>query len=662
MKIKSSNDNFSVISVKNAEGDPDTVAQILVQNKIDYEPKVSVIIPVYNVENYLRECLDSVVNQTLKEIEIICVDDGSTDKSLDTLLEYAKKDNRITVLKQENLHAGVARNAGLAVARGEYLSFLDSDDFFELNMLEEMYKKAKEDTSDIVVCNANVYAEGNLTPLKWIVNERYIKDSTFSCSSKENASHIFQAFVAFPWNKIFSRELIDNHKLYFSSSQHHNDTSFVMGSIVIANRISYITENYINYRRRNDSLCHTKSGNEEAMKLSIISTFNNIKNTPNYNLVKQSFINYIVEFMGHYYDKHSKKSREKISKDIKTLYNYFNIADFDKSYFFDIKKLDKIKDIINRTTIPIILSSDNNYAPFMYITMLSILKNAHSHTFYDFYLMVPSAFSKINENTIMQLKEKYNCDIHFLDMKNAFSDLTMQISHITSPTYYRLLAGDLLPQEYDKCIYLDVDICVCQDLSPLYNIDMGNNYLAGVKAAIYCIRSDYHKSRLSIPDVSNYINAGVLLMNLKKIREDNLTTKFLELSKKNYSSQDQDVVNVACFGKILVLPIKYNLMTKYRALFKIEDEQREDIERIYEKENIDTALNNPIIIHYADKIKPWNNKKTPLADTWWHYAKLSPYFKDKFIKSFMFFLLFPYYLLATYFLRHKKNKLLAQQA
>jgi len=76
-----------------------------------------------NVDNYLRECLDSVVNQTLKEIEIICVDDGSTDKSLDILLEYAKKDNRITVLKQENLHAGVARNAGLAVARGEYLSF-----------------------------------------------------------------------------------------------------------------------------------------------------------------------------------------------------------------------------------------------------------------------------------------------------------------------------------------------------------------------------------------------------------------------------------------------------------------------------------------------------------------------------------------------------------
>ena len=146
-----------IINVKNAEGTPDTTAQVVVQNKIDYEPKVSVIIPVYNVELYLRICLESVLKQNLKEIEIICVDDGSTDKSLDILLEYAAKDNRITVLKQENLYAGVARNAGLAVARGEYLSFLDSDDFFEPDMHEEMYKKAKEDGSDVVVCGYWLY-------------------------------------------------------------------------------------------------------------------------------------------------------------------------------------------------------------------------------------------------------------------------------------------------------------------------------------------------------------------------------------------------------------------------------------------------------------------------------------------------------------------------
>ena len=127
---KAENMKKKVITVQNAEGEPETQAEILIQNKIGYTPKVSVIIPVYNVEEYLRECLDSIVKQTLREIEIICVDDGSTDNSLEILKEYAKKDNRITVITQKNLHAGVARNAGLAVAKGEYLSFLDSDDFF----------------------------------------------------------------------------------------------------------------------------------------------------------------------------------------------------------------------------------------------------------------------------------------------------------------------------------------------------------------------------------------------------------------------------------------------------------------------------------------------------------------------------------------------------
>ena len=98
-------------------------------------PKISVIIPVYNAEKYLRVCLDSVVNQTLEDIEIICVNDGSTDKSSNILKEYAEKDGRIIILTQKNQGAAIARNKGISVAKGEYLSLLDCDDFFELDML-----------------------------------------------------------------------------------------------------------------------------------------------------------------------------------------------------------------------------------------------------------------------------------------------------------------------------------------------------------------------------------------------------------------------------------------------------------------------------------------------------------------------------------------------
>ena len=105
--------------------------------------KVSVILPVYNASDYLHQCMDSIVGQTLKDIEIICVDDGSTDNSLDILKEYEQKDKRVKVIQQKNAGAGAARNNGLSIATGEYLSFLDSDDFFELICWKRLMKKQK---------------------------------------------------------------------------------------------------------------------------------------------------------------------------------------------------------------------------------------------------------------------------------------------------------------------------------------------------------------------------------------------------------------------------------------------------------------------------------------------------------------------------------------
>ena len=113
--------------------------------------EISVIIPVYNTEKYLNECLDSIVNQTLSDIEIICVNDGSTDNSLAILESYAKKDNRITVISQENNGQGSARNLGLKNSSGNYICFIDSDDYVDLNMLEKLYDNVILNNSDIVV-------------------------------------------------------------------------------------------------------------------------------------------------------------------------------------------------------------------------------------------------------------------------------------------------------------------------------------------------------------------------------------------------------------------------------------------------------------------------------------------------------------------------------
>lgn len=281
-------------------------------------------------------------------------------------------------------------------------------------------------------------------------------------------------------------------------------------------------------------------------------------------------------------------------------------------------------------TIPIVLSSDNQYAPLMYTTMLSLLENAYKKTFYDFYLLVTSNFSDEYQKLILKLINTYKCNIHFIFIKNQFENVTLKIPHTTKTTFYRLLVGELLPQEFDKCIYLDIDICVCNDISELYNIDIKDNYIAGVVSPGYYIEESRHCKRLNLPSMKKYINVGVMLMNLKQIRKDNMTQKFIELAKRNYHDQDQDVVNIACYGKILTLPPKYNAM-----VLRLK-ENNPLLRHLYSEEEITEANNFPIIVHYANKYKPWNSVGVYMEKYWWNIAKKTPFINNLFNRDYIY--------------------------
>lgn len=171
-------------------------------------PVVSVLIPVYNVEDYLEKCLDSVVSQTLNNIEIICVDDGSTDGSAEILKEYQKKDKRINIITKENGGLPSARNAGLEVARGKYIGFVDSDDFIEPNMYETMVNSAKQHDSDVVICGANIFPESPRA-------EQWLYDTLSPCArhyEKFDSDILFKAVDTTPflWRTIVSKRLIDS--------------------------------------------------------------------------------------------------------------------------------------------------------------------------------------------------------------------------------------------------------------------------------------------------------------------------------------------------------------------------------------------------------------------------------------------------------------------
>lgn len=235
-----------IIKVKNTDDFHDTIAKIIISNNINFIPKISVIIPVYNSEQYLRECLDSIVNQSLYEIEIICVDDGSTDNSLNILKEFAAKDCRITVIKQENLYAGIARNAGIAIAKGEYISILDSDDWFELSMYEKMYNAALERECDVVICGFNEFDQ-----TKHVVTSKQGFCKQF-CElliiPEEYSDKLFQITNPAIWNKLFKTSFINKFNLKCSYTKSTNDLNFTYTALYSAKSIYCINEYFINYR------------------------------------------------------------------------------------------------------------------------------------------------------------------------------------------------------------------------------------------------------------------------------------------------------------------------------------------------------------------------------------------------------------------------------
>lgn len=219
--------------------------------------KVSVIIPCYNVEKYIDKCLESICTQTYPELDIICVDDGSKDSTCACIEEWMKRDGRIRLYRQENLYAGVARNTGMSKAEGDYICFLDADDFFDGQMIEQMLDTAVADRADIVLCDAYFYddATKEITEPLWVLNHKILQKCGKVFSWRDIPDEIFELCWGVPWNKLIRKEFIDKAGLKFQAIKRHNDEYFANMALVMAERISCVDRRLVYYRRNvSDSL------------------------------------------------------------------------------------------------------------------------------------------------------------------------------------------------------------------------------------------------------------------------------------------------------------------------------------------------------------------------------------------------------------------------
>lgn len=301
-------------------------------------PKVSVIMPVYNGEKYLEQCMDSVCAQSMKEIEIICVDDGSSDRSLGILQKYADKDSRVKIITQQNGGAGKARNTGMKKATGEYLIFLDSDDFFEKDMIAKAYEEAEQYQADFVVFNSDQYHMDTKKYVQnpWVVRKRDIPPY-MPFSFRELTDNVFKTFVGWAWDKLYKRSFVEKHGLYFQEQRTTNDMLFVFSSIVLAEKIVFLDEILVHQRRGGkESLSVTREKSWFCFYDALIALRNRLKNENLYWLLEKDYINYALHFALWNY-KTLKEPTKKLLHD-KLSQEWFaelGIADKPQKYFYN---------------------------------------------------------------------------------------------------------------------------------------------------------------------------------------------------------------------------------------------------------------------------------------------------------------------------------------
>ncbi len=263
------------------------------------EPKISVIVPVYNVEEYLPQCLDSILNQTFSNIEIICVNDGSTDGSRKILEDYKQKDSRIKIVDKKNGGLSSARNAGMKVAKGEFYSFIDSDDWIDYTMLEKLYNNITAYNSDISICAVHQYDE---TKQQIDDSNPYYTlgyfNSTFdnrAFSYKDTKPFLMDVCVM-AWNKLYRRSLIDEYKAVFPDGLIFEDGPFFFTIFFKTQRVSIVRDFLYYYRINRKNSIIQKAGKKFLNVIDVAEIMlSKIKDLEDFEDIKYTFFRKKVE-------------------------------------------------------------------------------------------------------------------------------------------------------------------------------------------------------------------------------------------------------------------------------------------------------------------------------------------------------------------------------
>lgn len=624
-------------------------------------PYVSIIVPVYNAQQYLKRCLDSLASQTLKNIEIICINDGSTDESWNILQNYALHDNRFCIFNQENKGPATARNVGLQNVNSEFVMFCDADDEYSQSMCETMYNCIIQENVDLAMCNTQGY-DRNLN--KTNTMSRYY--FPFDKERIDISDDVKLKMNVYLWNKIFRLSIIHKYKIHFFDGHKSDDNVFVWCYMAVSKSIFNINkklyhhydcplsvmDNYYNNTQYKDLkdrmdgllffynfLCHHNLFQENSYALSYIT----------YQELIWSWLRvpdiWTERFLGDFKKVISAFCIDsKLPIEVKEIFyaiqkgNMYNIINGLDQINYNMKRFRNYSAHQNdielhfSSSVPIVFNCDKNYIKFLSATILSIIMHSSSQNKYEF-IILHKDIGKEDQFFIKEMIKEYpNFYVRFYHM-GQYGDKYqinswMCRSYITETAYYRLLIP-ILFKNLKKIIYLDCDIIVQDDIAELFHIDLKGNIIAAVKDHfISQIQKDkelcfpgfwnYAHDILCIKDISGYFNSGVMVFDIQKMNEKDIFDQFLNVAKiNNRYFQDQNILNSVLQGNILYLDPAWNVQLNMSS-------------EIY-THLLSSQYSSPKILHFCSQRKPWNSipgRETMWNSVWWKYARKSIYYEQ----------------------------------
>ena len=539
--------------------------------------KITVIVPVYNVEHYLDKCLDSLISQTYKNLEIIVINDGSTDNSGEICQDYAQKDNRIVYIEKENGGQAEARNIGLDRMTGSYVTFVDSDDWVEVDYVETLYKKITKYQADIAVGNYYSFNESEGMYYFHIFGDSYYEKMYDNVSIFENLyeSQEMKSFALISvWGKLYKADLVKH--LRFDIGKLGEDGYLNQKIYLLAEKTIYLNKGLYAYRQRERSSSRTWT--EKWMHALVDSMSERIT---------------LLASLGYPLEKHLAIYRQMLEGSLSNG-KVSGLEETPTYKEFEAKKhlLDKLEKTKKTQKKAIVLAANYSYVDQVMTTIKSICYHNRSIRFY----LINSDFP--NE-WIMQLNkrlEKFDSEI--INCRVTSEQISRYKTDISYTVFLRYFVSDFVQE--DKALYLDCDLVVTKNLDNLFETDLQEYPLAAVRD--YGGRVYYGRE---------IFNAGVLLINNRLWKQENMSQRLIDLTNEWHDKVDQADQSIL------------NMLFENRWIEMEFDNNHVVIHKQFTDYELPAGQEYPGIIHYLSHRKPWFDLAAQTyRDVWWYYHSL----------------------------------------